>query len=61
MCQKFQRMQMQRYFLQFSYFGRKFSGLQKQNYRPPDLHTFGEEEQQEIYKRDEGTVQVRRS
>ena len=49
---------MQRYFIQFSYFGRKFHGLQKQFHRPNNLHQLGEEDLQELYTADEVTVQV---
>ena len=52
-------MQMQRYFIQFSYFGRKFQGLQKQFRRPPNMQKLGTEDLREIYKKDEVTVQVR--
>ena len=58
MCQKFQKMQMQRYFIQFSYFGKKFSGLQKQFFRPANIHSLDEEDLREIYTKDEVTVQV---
>ena len=50
--------QMQRYYLQFSYFGKHFRGLQKQFYRPADLHLQTEEKIRENYQKDEITVQV---
>ena len=49
---------MQRYFIQFSYFGRKFHGLQKQFHRPSNLHQLDEVELRELYRADEVTVQV---
>ena len=51
-------MQMQRYFIQFSYFGRKFHGLQKQFHRPSNLHQLDEVDLRELYRADEVTVQV---
>ena len=49
---------MQRYFIQFSYFGRKFHGLQKQFHRPPNIHQLDDEDLEELYRADEVTVQV---
>ena len=54
----FRRMQMQRYFIQFSYFGGKFQGLQKQFHRPNNVHQLDDGELQELYRADEVTVQV---
>ena len=54
-----QNLQMQRYFIQFSYFGRKFNGLQKQFQRPHNVHKLGAEELEKLYSEDEATVQVR--
>ena len=51
-------MQMQRYFIQFSYWGKNFKGLQKQFHRPKNLHKLHEEDIKEHYIKDEITVQV---
>ena len=48
---------MQRYFIQFTYWGTQFRGLQKQLHRPLDLHKLPEDEISEVYTRDEVTVQ----
>ena len=58
MSEVFRRMQMQRYFIQFSYFGRKFQGLQKQFHRPNNIHQLGDEDLEKLYRADEVTVQV---
>ena len=49
---------MQRYFIQFSYWGKNFKGLQKQFHRPKNLHKLHEEDVKEHYTKDEITVQV---
>ena len=41
-------MQMQRYFIQFTYWGTRFRGLQKQSLRPLDLHKLPEDEISEV-------------
>ena len=41
-------MQMQRYFIQFTYWGTRFRGLQKQRLRPLDLHKLPEDEISEV-------------
>ena len=41
-------MQMQRYFIQFTYWGTRFRGLQKQLHRPLDLHKLPEDEISEV-------------
>ena len=39
---------MQRYFIQFTYWGTRFRGLQKQRHRPLDLHKLPEDEISEV-------------
>ena len=51
-------MLMQRYFIQFAYWGKRFRGLQKQDHRPLKLHLLPEEEIISYYEKDEKTVQV---
>ena len=51
-------MLMQRYFIQFAYWGKRFRGLQKQDHRPLKLHQLPEEEIISYYEKDEKTVQV---
>jgi len=50
-------MLMQRYFIQFAYWGKRFRGLQKQDHRPIKLHQLPEEEIRSHYEKDEKTVQ----
>ena len=48
-------MQMQRYFIQFTYRGNRFQGLQKQFLRPLDLHHRPPDEIRDFYVQDEVT------